>query len=153
MTINHNVFEISEIGANVLAAGDAWRKYTIDNNIENPLNKRLSLMDKYSKKNNDGSWSLLSESQYSLEDQEKMKQWQQDKYAYMRARDRFEIEWIAERAGWNVAYTVAINWNNDWNDLVWYFTEFHIPCEYDGCNMFCKNFENCIKDGFKDGID
>lgn len=146
--MGHEVFKVGATGAIILAAGDAWSEYAREHNIENPLNKSIELIDKYSKQLPDGSYTIIMESGYSPEDQALAKQYRQDKYAYMRARDRFEIEYIAEHTDWDTAYAVAVNWDNDWNDLVWYFTHYHTPCEYDGCNAFCENFEKCIEKGF-----
>lgn len=146
--MGHEAFVVNAVGAIILAAGDAWSEYAREHNIESPLDKSLSLLDKYSKRIDNGSWLIMTEDEYSEEDKKLSKQWEEEKYAYMRMRDRFEVEYIAEHAGWDVAYEVAVNWDNDWNDLVWYFTHYHTPCEYDGCNAFCESFEKCIEEGF-----
>lgn len=129
----------------ICGAEEAWQDYCQFFGIENPLNKRLLLLDKYSRRNDNGSWVI---DEYNEEDKQLSKQLDEEKYAYMRMRDRFEVDWIAKNAGWNIAYEIAFNWNNEWNDLIWYFTQFNMPCEYDGCNIFCENFEKCAKEGF-----
>lgn len=135
------------------AAGDAWSEYATEHKIENPIFKSIELMDKYSRRLPDGSYTILMEDEYSPEDQALVKQWKQDKYVYMRARDRFMIEWIAENESWDIAHEYAETWDNDWNDLLWYFEEKCKPCTYGECNIFCSKFEDCIKRGFIDGTE
>ena len=144
----NDIITVDEKGTLALAAMDAWEEYAARHNIKNPLNQRLGLLDKYSKKLPDGSYTILMEDEYSDEDKELSKQLTNDKYTYMRARDRFEAEWLAAHGGWEVGYSFAVIWDNDWNDLLWFFEEKFKPCEFGECNIFCKNFNNCIKEGF-----
>ena len=144
--MNNDAIVVGPKGAVAMDAMDAWADYARRMEIENPLNKLLKLLEKNSVRLPDGSYTI---GEYNEEDKELAEQLWQDKYAYMRARDRFQVEWLASMAGWEVGYEYAKLWDDDWNDLLWYYEENVTPCDCGECNIFCKYFEDCIKKGFQ----
>lgn len=67
---------------------------------------------------------------------------------YRRMRDRWVVEWLMENKGYEIAAFCASLRNDNVNDLWWWFENMY-PCEYNAdCNIFCKNFKNCCKEGF-----
>lgn len=135
-------------GIAIWAAMDAWNEFAAKHNFENPLWKTIKMVEKYTKHNPDGSFTVLAENEYDPIDKDLVEQWEHDKYAYMRARDRFMVCWLAENEDWDTAYECAKMWDNEWNDLLWYFKKHYNPCDFSECNIFCKHFERCVKDGF-----
>ena len=134
------MIEVSPKGAVALAAADAWADYARRMKIENPMNKMLKLFEKNSARLPDGSYTI---NEYNEEDKELANQLRQDKYAYMRTRDRFQVEWIAAHENWELGYEFAKLWDNEWNDLLWYYEEYVAPCDCGECSLFCKHFETC----------
>ena len=141
---------VSKKGWAAFEAAEAWAEYAAKHNIKDPMNEELDIMGKYKKNLPGGGFSISLENEYSKEDQERVKELRQGKYAYMRARDRFEVEWIAKHEGWEIGHEYAVLWDNDWNDLLWYFEEHFRPCDFKECNIHCPDFESCAKEGFEE---
>jgi hypothetical protein len=141
---------VSKKGWAAFEAAEAWAKYATEHDIKDPMNERLDIMNKYKKNLPGGGFSICLESEYSKEDQERLKELNNNKYAYMRSRDRFQVKWITEHMGWEIGHDYAVLWNNDWNDLLWYFEQYYCPCDFGECNIFCVDFESCCakKGGF-----
>ena len=119
--MSHTAFTVGPVGAVILAAEDAWADYAKENNIENVFWKRFA---------------------------EKVPR--QDINAYRRMKDRWIVDWALENEGYAVAARIAAMWNDDNNDLIWWLEQKVLCEEANGeCNIFCKNFETCIKEGFK----
>ena len=115
--MSDQAFIVTERGAAILEADEAWYRYCKENGIKNPF--------------------------FNIPDTTKV-----ERDAYRRWRDRWTVEWLMQNVGYEVAEFCASLRNDDVNDLQWWF-ENMLPCEYNcDCNIFCKNFKNCLREGF-----
>lgn len=115
--MNNQAFTVTEQGAAILDADEAWYQFCKKVNIKNPFfNIRNTTSD--------------------------------ERNQYRRMRDRWIVEWLMINKGYEIAEFCASLRNDSINDLQWWF-ENMLPCEYNcDCNIFCKNFENCLREGF-----
>lgn len=121
---NNEAFVVGPKGAIALAAEDAWQEYCDYAGIKNPV---------FQKRSQAGKVSINS---------------------YRKLRDNWQLDWIFENEGYAVAEWFARMRNDEINNLWQEFEKYYTPCvnandDLRECNIFCKDYENCVKEGFK----
>lgn len=120
---NNGVFAVGPKGAMALAADDAWHEYCTYFGIQEPFFRNPPASKK-------------------------------DINNYRKLRDNWQLDWIFENEGYAAAEWFARMRNDEINNLWQEFEKYYTPCvnandDLRECNIFCKDYENCVKEGFK----
>lgn len=120
---NNKAFMVGPKGAIALAADDAWHEYRNYFGIKEPFFR-----------NPPASREEINN--------------------YRKLRDNWQLVWIFENEGYAVAEWFARMRNDEINNLWQEFEKYYTPCvnandDLRECNIFCKDYENCVKEGFK----
>lgn len=144
--MSNGVFMIGPDGSRMLDADLAWHEYVSENSdwLRDPWEEISKIRNKYLR--HEGQTLIIEE--ISAEDAEKIQEWKDSIDSFRRFRDRWTVEFLLDNCGYETAKVCAVTRNDEVNDLLWWFEQLR-PCEHNAdCNIFCKNFNNCIKEGF-----
>ena len=151
--MSNNAFVVSYFEVICLAAEDAWQEYCAHWNIKDPWRemRELRIKSMRSTVNADGSTSI--EINKDDETEKKIKEWEAQIPDFRRVRDNWKMDWIFENEGYEVAGQFARMEDNEINHLLDEYSQYY-PCahlnqENNECSIFCRNFEECVKEGFK----
>lgn len=148
-----NVIVLSNLDAICLAADDAWREHRLKLGIKDPIQEKLAIHLNHIKErqNSDGSYTYVFNEE-SQKERQLIESWNKQIPAYEHLRDNWELDWIFEHEGYQMAAEFAYFKDSE-NNYLWDNFLLFRPCnnfneELQGCSIFCENFENCCKEGF-----
>jgi len=149
--MSNEIFKIGPIESAILEADSAWEEYARNNDIANPWEEIEKLRRIDTKVLDDGS-TFISIGGETDEEIEQLCYWREQRGLYRKIEYVWELIWLMGYYGYEYAQEFARLRDDDTfgPNQIWDIFCNLMPCKYDGeCNIYCKRFELCAQEGFK----